>query len=168
MKERNIKNLKPSVDASDVKEYQIGDDRISIGTGPKMKIGGKHPVDIETNTVQHDLKIHVEHSLRMPDDWVFGEINFLTFLAQVRDEPSEEGIRKNRITELHLIDPVETIDMVAVFKHGDWLVEPPMDRKAMLEILISYLTFNPIAKDSRFNYLEEMNRHEDPRKTKTK
>ena len=41
-----------------------------------------------------------------------------------------------------------------------------MDRKAMLEVLISYLTFNPIAKDSRFNYLEEMNRHENTSKTK--
>ena len=78
-----------------------------------MKIGGKHPVDVETNTVQHNLKIHIEHSLRMPDDWIFGEINFLTFLAQVRDEPCEDGIRGNRITELHLIDPVEKIDMVA-------------------------------------------------------
>ncbi|MBR3138355.1 hypothetical protein IKG41_03405 [Candidatus Saccharibacteria bacterium] len=168
MKERSNKDLKPSVDAFETKEFRVGDDHISIGTGPKMKISGKDSVEIDTHTVKRDLKIHIEHSLRMPDDWIFGEINFLTFLAQVRDEPRKDGIRGDRITELHIIDPVEKIEPVAVFKHGEWLISPSPDRKAMMEILISYLTFNPVAKDSRFDYLEEKRNHEDSNKTKTK
>ncbi len=99
---------------------------------------------------------------------VFGEINFLTFLAQVRDEPIEDGIRGGRITELHLIDPVEKIEPVAVFKHGEWLIAPSPDRKALAEILISYLIFNSVARDSRFDYLEGVRHHEDSNKTKTK
>lgn len=167
MKERKKVDLRPSVDSFETKEFRVGDDHISIGTGPKMKIDGGS-VEIDTNTVKHDLKIHIEHSLRMPDDWIFGELNFLTFLAQVRDEPREDGIRGDKITELHIIDPVERIEPVTVFKHGEWLISPPPDRKAMMEILISYLTFNPVAKDSRFNYLEEMRHHESSNKTKTK
>lgn len=168
MKERSSKDLKPSVDAFETKEFRVGDDHISIGTGPKMKIGGKGSVEIDTHTIKRDLKIHIEHSLRMPDDWIFGEINFLTFLAQVRDEPRKDAIRENRITELHIIDPVEKIEPVAVFKHGEWLVSPSPDRKAMMEILISYLTFNPVAKDGRFDYLEGKYHHENSNKTKTK
>lgn len=143
-------------------------DNISIGTGSKLKVGDKESIEIDTHTVNHDLKTHVEHSLRMPDDWVFGEINFLTFLAQVRDEPIEDGIRGGRITELHLIDPVEKIEPVAVFKHGEWLIAPSPDRKALTEILISYLIFNSVARDSRFDYLEGVRHHEDSNKTKTK
>lgn len=105
---------------------------------------------IDTHEIKRDLKCHIEHSLRMLDDWVFGEINCLTFLAQVRNKASDEGIRGGRVVELHIMDPNSTIEPVAVFKHKKWLVEPKSERRALMEILVSYLEFNPVAKDPRF------------------
>ncbi len=76
MKERNKKDLRLIVDTLKTREFRVESDNISIGTGSKLKVGDKESIEIDTHTVNHDLKTHIEHSLRMPDDWFLVKLIF--------------------------------------------------------------------------------------------